>query len=197
MGAASRGGGAVTKGPKNKMLSEPSMKTPKVLMMAKGGDVNINQHKRMAMGMMGGGAVRGYKKGGKVVQKFAGGGLLAPPGAPPPDYRSIRAVGKMGGTIGKNLGSYLASKFIPGVKELGAIRQTASDLKRDYDAAMLDEAYGQGQRAQAFEQELNPVEYRRGGEVRRKMRKGGMADKKGRAMKRKSFDARGRAMKGK
>ena len=79
MGAATRGGGAVGKGPKNKMVSEPSMKTGKVLMMAEGGDVN--QHKRMAMGekvngmmmggmakkgkkYMGGGMVRGYRKGG-------------------------------------------------------------------------------------------------------------------------------------
>ena len=62
MGAASRGGGDVSTGPKNKMVSEPSMKTGKVVMAAKGGE--INQHKRMAMGMMGGGMVKGYKKGG-------------------------------------------------------------------------------------------------------------------------------------
>ena len=43
MGAAVRGGGAVGKGPKNKMLSEPSMKTGKVVMAAKGG--MMNQHK--------------------------------------------------------------------------------------------------------------------------------------------------------
>lgn len=61
MGAATRGGGCVESGPKNKMVSKPSMKTG-VPMMAKGGAVN--QHKRMAMGMMGGGMIKGYKKGG-------------------------------------------------------------------------------------------------------------------------------------
>ena len=80
MGAASRGGGAVSTGPKNKMVSEPSMTTGKVVMAAKGGE--INQHKRMAMGMMGGGMMdsgmsRGYKKGGaakKKVKKMRYGG---------------------------------------------------------------------------------------------------------------------------
>jgi len=75
MGCAVRGGGAVGSGPKNKMLSEPSKKTGKVLMMAMGGDVN--QHKAMAMGMMGGGMARGYKKGGmakKKVKKMRYGG---------------------------------------------------------------------------------------------------------------------------
>lgn len=63
MGAASRGGGDVSTGPKNKMVSEPSMKTGKVLLMDDGGAVN--QHKRMAMGMMDGGMpMRGYNKGG-------------------------------------------------------------------------------------------------------------------------------------
>jgi hypothetical protein len=61
MGCATRGGGAVESGPKNKMVSKTSTKTGPVL-MAKGGAVN--QHKRMAMGMMGGGMVKGYKKGG-------------------------------------------------------------------------------------------------------------------------------------
>ena len=61
MGCATRGGGAVESGPKNKMVSKTSTKTGPVL-MAKGGAVN--QHKRMAMGMMGGGLVKGYKKGG-------------------------------------------------------------------------------------------------------------------------------------
>ena len=80
MGAAARGGGAVSTGPKNKMVSEPSMTTGKVVMAAKGGE--INQHKRMAMGMMGGGMMdsgmsRGYKKGGaakKKVKKMRYGG---------------------------------------------------------------------------------------------------------------------------
>lgn len=69
MGCATRGGGAVESGPRNKMLSETSMKTGPV-MMKNGGAVN--QHKMMAMKgvkkakkMMGGGmAVKGYKKGG-------------------------------------------------------------------------------------------------------------------------------------
>jgi len=75
MGAATRGGGAVGSGPKNKMVSEPSMKTGKVVMAKDGG--MINQHKRMAMGMMGGGMARGYKKGGmakKKVKKMRYGG---------------------------------------------------------------------------------------------------------------------------
>lgn len=61
MGAATRGGGCVESGPKNRMVSEPSKKTGPV-MMKNGGAVN--QHKRMAMGMMGGGMAKGYKKGG-------------------------------------------------------------------------------------------------------------------------------------
>lgn len=61
MGCATRGGGAVENGPKNKMISKTS-KTSGPVMMAKGGAVN--QHKRMAMGMMGGGMAKGYKKGG-------------------------------------------------------------------------------------------------------------------------------------
>lgn len=76
MGAASRGGGCVGSGPKNKMISEPSMKTGKVVMAKDGGE--INQHKAMAMGMMGGGSpMRGYKKGGmakKKVKKMRYGG---------------------------------------------------------------------------------------------------------------------------
>jgi hypothetical protein len=76
MGCAVKGGGAVGRGPKNKMISEPSMKTGKVAMMSEGGD--INQHKRMAMGMMGGGSpMRAYKKGGmakKKVKKMRYGG---------------------------------------------------------------------------------------------------------------------------
>ena len=68
MGCATRGGGAVESGPRNKMLSETSKKTGPV-MMKKGG--MVNQHKMMAMKgvkkskkMMGGGMVKGYKKGG-------------------------------------------------------------------------------------------------------------------------------------
>lgn len=61
MGIATRGGGCVESGAKNRMVSKTSMKSGPVL-MAKGGA--INQHKRMAMGMMGGGMVKGYRKGG-------------------------------------------------------------------------------------------------------------------------------------
>jgi len=74
MGAAVRGGGAVGKGPKNHMVSETSKKTGPV-MMSKGGA--MNQHKKMAMGMMGGGMATGYKKGGmakKKVKKMRYGG---------------------------------------------------------------------------------------------------------------------------
>jgi len=46
MGCATRGGGAVTSGPANKMLSETS-KTTGPVRMKNGGA--INQHKRMAM----------------------------------------------------------------------------------------------------------------------------------------------------
>lgn len=65
MGCATRGGGAVESGPKNRMISETSKRTGPV-MMAKGGAVN--QHKRMAMGMMGGGMVKGYRKGGSACK---------------------------------------------------------------------------------------------------------------------------------
>ena len=71
MGVAARGGGCVESGPRNKILSEPSMKAKKVVMAAMGGA--INQHKAMAMGMMGGGSVRGYKKGGKIKKMRKGG----------------------------------------------------------------------------------------------------------------------------
>lgn len=47
MGCATRGGGAVENGPKNKMISKTS-KTTGPAMMANGGAVN--QHKLMAMG---------------------------------------------------------------------------------------------------------------------------------------------------
>lgn len=63
MGAATKGGGCVESGPRNKMLSKTSS-TSGPVMMKNGGAVN--QHKKMAMGkkMMGGGMVKGYKKGG-------------------------------------------------------------------------------------------------------------------------------------
>ena len=66
MGCATRGGGAVESGPKNKMLSKTSKKTGPV-MMAKGGEA-INEHKKMAMGMMGGGMAKKYKKGGSACK---------------------------------------------------------------------------------------------------------------------------------
>ena len=66
MGCATRGGGAVESGPKNKMLSKTSNKTGPV-MMAKGGEA-INEHKKMAMGMMGGGMAKKYKKGGSACK---------------------------------------------------------------------------------------------------------------------------------
>lgn len=63
MGAATKGGGAVEKGPKNRMVSETS-KTTGPVFMADGGDVS--PRKRMAMGMKEGGMAKGMKKGGKV-----------------------------------------------------------------------------------------------------------------------------------
>lgn len=65
MGCASRGGGAVTSGPQNHMMSETS-KTTGPVRMAKGGLANkggINEHKRMAMGK-GIGAAKAMRKGG-------------------------------------------------------------------------------------------------------------------------------------
>lgn len=62
MGAASKGGGCVGSGPANKMIKKTS-KTSGPIMMAKGG-MAVSPRKKMAMGMMGGGMVKGYKKGG-------------------------------------------------------------------------------------------------------------------------------------
>ena len=63
MGAATKGGGCVESGPRNKMMSKTS-ETSGPVMMKNGGAVN--QHKKMAMGkkMMGGGIAKGYRKGG-------------------------------------------------------------------------------------------------------------------------------------
>jgi hypothetical protein len=66
MGAATKGGGCVGSGPKNRMVSETS-KTTGPVMMAMGGDVS--PRKQMAMGMMGGGMAKGYKKGGMIKKK--------------------------------------------------------------------------------------------------------------------------------
>ena len=63
MGAATRGGGAVESGPKNKMISETSTSTG-VPMMAKGG---------MAKGMMSGGMMsKGYAAGGAAKKMSKG-----------------------------------------------------------------------------------------------------------------------------
>ena len=72
MGCATRGGGAVENGPKNKMVSETS-KTTGIPMLKHGGMANkdnTNEHKRMAMGKMGGGMM---SKGGKVKKMMKGG----------------------------------------------------------------------------------------------------------------------------
>jgi hypothetical protein len=66
MGAATKGGGAVGRGPRNHMLDKKSQTTGPVMMKTGGA---VNQHKKMAMGekvtkKMGGGMVRSYKKGG-------------------------------------------------------------------------------------------------------------------------------------
>lgn len=56
MGAATKGGGAVAKGPKNKMMKETS-KTTGPVMMAKGGM-----------------ATKGYAAGGMATKGYAAGG---------------------------------------------------------------------------------------------------------------------------
>lgn len=85
MGAATKGGGCVEKGPKNRMVSETS-KTTGPVMMNKGGDVS--PRKAMAMGMKDGGSAKkmnmgGYasamKKGGsaKKMHKMPDGTMMA------------------------------------------------------------------------------------------------------------------------
>jgi hypothetical protein len=75
MGVATRGGGAVESGPKNKMVSETSTDSGPV-MMAKGGEA-INQHKRMAMGMATGGmAKKMMAMGGMMKKGYAAGGAV-------------------------------------------------------------------------------------------------------------------------
>ena len=66
MGAATKGGGAVESGPRNKMISETSQTTGPV-MMAKGG---------MAKKMMAGGGMmkKGYAAGGAAKKKMMAGG---------------------------------------------------------------------------------------------------------------------------
>ncbi len=62
MGAATKGGGCVGSGPKNRMVSATSKKTGPA-MLAKGG-MAVSPRKKMAMGMMGGGMAKKYRKGG-------------------------------------------------------------------------------------------------------------------------------------
>lgn len=66
MGAATKGGGAVAKGPKNKMMKETS-KTTGPVMMAKGGMAT----KGYAAGGM---ATKGYAAGGMATKGYAAGG---------------------------------------------------------------------------------------------------------------------------
>ena len=61
MGCATKGGGCVEKGAKNRMVSKTSQTTGPVF-MANGGDVS--PRKRMAMGMKMGGKVKKMRKGG-------------------------------------------------------------------------------------------------------------------------------------
>ena len=69
MGAATRGGGAVESGAKNKMMSEPSKSTG-VPMLAKGGSA-----KKKPKGMMGGGMMaKGMMSGGMMSKGYAAGG---------------------------------------------------------------------------------------------------------------------------
>ena len=66
MGIATKGGGCVEKGGRNRMESNPTKGKTKPIMMAMGGAVN--QHKQMAMGMMGGGMAKKYRKGGSACK---------------------------------------------------------------------------------------------------------------------------------
>jgi hypothetical protein len=78
MGIATKGGGAVEKGAKNRMESNPTKGKTGPVMMAMGGDVS--PRKKMAMGMMGGGMMKkGYAAGGAAMKKkmMAAGGKRA------------------------------------------------------------------------------------------------------------------------
>jgi hypothetical protein len=73
MGIATKGGGAVEKGAKNRMESNPASGKTGPVMMAMGGDVS--PRKKMAMGMMGGGMMKkGYAAGGAVKKKMMAAG---------------------------------------------------------------------------------------------------------------------------
>jgi hypothetical protein len=89
MGAATRGGGAVEKGAKNRMESNPASGKTGPVMMAMGGMMTkgyaaggaaVSPRKKMAMGMMGGGMMKkGYAAGGAAMKKkmMAAGGKRA------------------------------------------------------------------------------------------------------------------------
>ena len=73
MGIATKGGGAVESGPKNKMISETS-DTSGPVMMAKGG-MAVSPRKKMAMGMAAGGMMKkGMAAGGMMTKGYAAGG---------------------------------------------------------------------------------------------------------------------------
>jgi hypothetical protein len=68
MGAATRGGGAVESGPKNKMISETS-KTTGPVMMAKGGEAMKKPKGMVGGGMMSKGMKAGGMKKGGMISK--------------------------------------------------------------------------------------------------------------------------------
>lgn len=184
MGAASRGGGAVSKGPKNKMISEPSKSTGKVLMMAKGG------------------AVQKFRKGGMPLPADRSTGYSGRPlNIPVTPSTLASAGGKM--LTAASMTPTTIGKVAKGMLIAGAAYPYA---KQQAQAFYDDFAGDMGNDAQvAPPPEQEGLQYRRGGAVRKKdymkkkasmMRKGGMADKKGRAMKSNSKDSRGRAMRG-
>lgn len=81
MGAATRGGGAVEKGAKNRMESNPASGKTGPVMMKKGGAVS--PRRKMAMGMMNGGMVDprmmppgGMPPGGMPPQGMMAGGMM-------------------------------------------------------------------------------------------------------------------------
>jgi hypothetical protein len=85
MGAATRGGGCVGSGPRNKVIKETS-KTTGPVMMAKGGDVkkkkkkgfpDLNKDGKVSMadvlqGRLGKGAMKGAKKGSRAMGALSG-----------------------------------------------------------------------------------------------------------------------------
>jgi len=74
MGIATKGGGAVEKGAKNRMESNPASGKTGPVLMAEGGAA-MSPRKKMAMGMMGGGMMKkGYAAGGAVKKKMMAAG---------------------------------------------------------------------------------------------------------------------------